>query len=45
MTIDGLTMNDSTGYPGPILFGGPYLLNLFQFLKFLSNNLYGFLYH
>ena len=41
MTIDGLTMNESTGDPGPIL----YLLNLFQFLKILSNILGGFPYY
>ena len=45
MTIDGLTMNESTGDPGPILFGGPYLLNLFQFFKILSDNLGGFPYY
>ena len=45
MAIDGLKMNESTGDPGPILFGGSYLLNLSQFLKFLSNNLGGFPYY
>ena len=45
MTIDGLTMNESTGDPGPNLFGGSYLLNLFQFLKILSNISGGFPYY
>ena len=45
MTIDGLTMNESTGDLGPNLFGGPYLLNLFQFLKILFDNLGGFPYY
>ena len=45
MTIDELTMNESTGDPGPNLFGGSYLLNLFQFLKILSNILGGFPYY